>query len=570
MAELHVSKKTIGKLLSDMQGKKFIIPDFQRPYKWDKEKCETLWNDIVGFFENDPEDTDYFLGTIVTAENEIKNPEVIDGQQRLTSFFLLLRAFYKKLEAMSEDDDVLGLKMQVGPCLWDVHPISKRVSDTTKIHILSEVATDEDNETFHKLLENGVVEKNKEDNYSVNYEYFKTACDEYAKNKPTRWYDLCVTVLNRCIVLPIECTTQETALTIFSTLNDRGLPLADSDIFKAQIYKNLKTETERKKFTDKWKHLTETCKEANMNIDDIFRYYTHILRAKANDKSKEMGLRKFYAQDSYARLKSQECITEIINLSNFWWYVMMYENPADHPAEKEPYQISESAFRYIDVLMNYPNEYWKYVTSVYYFTNRENKDFSKDLELFLKELISYLFVKFIEQPTVNAIKDDIFGACISTYKGKRLSFNYKFPEEAINSRLDSYSSSKVSKGLLLLDAYLHPNQKSFIESNVEIEHIFPKKWQNTNYNGWDEVDAKDYLDKFGNKIVFEKRLNIQAGNGYFGRKQEKYMKSEIARVRDLGNYPKGDWVKEDIEKREIEFKQRVYAFFKDHLNATKD
>ncbi len=110
----------------------------------------------------------------------------------------------------------------------------------------------------------------------------------------------------------------------------RSLPLADLlNIFKTQIYKNLKTETERKKFTDKWKHLTETCKEANMNIDDIFRYYTHILRAKANDKSKEMGLRKFYAQDSYARLKSQECITEIINLSNFWWYVMMYENPKE-------------------------------------------------------------------------------------------------------------------------------------------------------------------------------------------------------------------------------------------------
>ncbi len=81
------------------------------------------------------------------------------------------------------------------------------------------------------------------------------------------------------------------------------------------------------------------------------------------------------------------------------------------------------------------------------------------------------------------------------------------------------------------------------------------------------MDAKDYLDKFGNKIVFEKRLNIQAGNGYFGRKQEKYMKSEIARVRDLGNYPKGDWVKEDIEKREINFKTRIISFFTEQLTS---
>ena len=75
MAELHVSKKTIGKLLSDMQGKKFIIPDFQRPYKWEKEKCETLWKDITDFFETSSDNADYFLGTIVSAENDEKNPK---------------------------------------------------------------------------------------------------------------------------------------------------------------------------------------------------------------------------------------------------------------------------------------------------------------------------------------------------------------------------------------------------------------------------------------------------------------------------------------------------------------
>jgi uncharacterized protein with ParB-like and HNH nuclease domain len=318
MADLHVSNKNIGKLLGEMQGKKFVIPDFQRPYKWEWEKCETLWNDIINFFENEPTSSDYFLGTIVTAENEDKNPEVIDGQQRLTSFFLLLRTFYKKLEAMKEDDDVLGLKMQVGPCLWDVHAISKRVSDFTKIHIHSEVATDDDNDTFHKILETGTADEESLDNYSINYRFFKKACDDYAKEKPTKWYDLCITILNRCIILPIECNTQETALTIFSTLNDRGLPLADSDIFKAQIYKYNKSAKDRKDFTETWKELTETCKDGNMSIDDVFRFYTHVLRARGNDRSKEIGLRKFYAGNGdYARLKQPAAIREIMQLVIF-------------------------------------------------------------------------------------------------------------------------------------------------------------------------------------------------------------------------------------------------------------
>lgn len=51
MAELNVSRKNIRKLFTDMQGKRFIIPEYQRPYKWNMEKCDTLWQDILDFYE---------------------------------------------------------------------------------------------------------------------------------------------------------------------------------------------------------------------------------------------------------------------------------------------------------------------------------------------------------------------------------------------------------------------------------------------------------------------------------------------------------------------------------------
>jgi hypothetical protein len=567
MADLHVSNKNIGKLLSEMQGKKFIIPDFQRPYKWDKEKCETLWNDIVSFFENDPVDTDYFLGTIVTAENEEKNPEVIDGQQRLTSFFLLLRAFYKKLEVMAEDDDVLGLKMQVGPCLWDVHAISKRVSDFTKIHIHSEVATDDDNETFHDILKTGVAEIDKEDNYSLNYRFFKNACDEYAKDKPTKWYALCVTILNRCIILPIECNTQETALTIFSTLNDRGLPLADSDIFKAQIYKFYKSPTDRKAFTETWKELTEVCKLGYISIDDVFRFYSHVLRAKAKDRSKEIGLRKFYAgTGDYIRLKQVGVMDVIMDLANFWFYV----NTNNEPEEEDGYTISSDTRKYLHCLSHYANEFWRYATSVFFLKNRASETFDKDLKEFLNKLMAFLFAKFIEAPTINAIKDDIYNVCISIEEGNVFDRTFRLDEQKFKEKIDEQSSARLMRPLLLLDAYLDKNQKELIPNTFDVEHIFPKKWQDTNYNGWEEKDAQIYLDRFGNKIVFEKKLNIQAGNGYFGKKKDKYKTSKIAVVKDLANYPKNDWTKDDIEKREGEFKDRILSFLKTHLNLIQD
>ena len=81
MAELNVSRKNILTLFSDMRGKKFIIPEYQRPYKWDKELCETLWQDLTGFYDEAPaSESEYYLGTVVTCKTDDspKNVEVID------------------------------------------------------------------------------------------------------------------------------------------------------------------------------------------------------------------------------------------------------------------------------------------------------------------------------------------------------------------------------------------------------------------------------------------------------------------------------------------------------------
>lgn len=561
MAELHVSKKSIGKLLSEMQNRKFVIPDFQRPYKWDVEKCETLWNDIENFTTTDAKTgSDYFLGTIVSYINDDRNQEIIDGQQRITSFFLMLRAFFGKLETMSEDDDVVGLKNQLAPCIWDINPISQKVSDKKQIHIESLVATEEDNETFHNILETGSYQEDATDNYSLNYRFFEKQCNAYATANPMQWKQLCITILQKCIILPIECDTPETALTIFSTLNDRGLPLADSDIFKAQIYRNL-DDNKRKEFTNTWKELMHICKQSSISVDDIFRYYTHVLRANNNDKTKEVGLRKFYAENKYSRLKDENIIIEIMALANFWHYI----NSGIKPESEVEYTISNETRKYIHCLSCYPNEFWKYATSVFFLKNLHSETFDADFCKMLKKLIAFLFVKFIEQPSVNAIKDDIYSACISLQKYNELQFKDTLNEELLNQQIDGHSSSKISRALLLLDAYLNTNQKDLILEKFEIEHIFPKKWQDTNYSGWNIDDAVLYLDRLGNKIVFEKKLNIQAGNGYFGAKKQKYSLSKIACILDLSKYDKNDWIKADIEERETKIKNRLIAFFREQL-----
>ena len=118
MAELSVSKKNIYSYLTDSfqesKVKLFIIPEYQRPYSWDVEKCDILWNDIKDFHQKieNRQQGEYFLGTIVTCVEGASGVHIIDGQQRITSFFLMLRAFYTKLEAMlneSPSDDEIQI-----------------------------------------------------------------------------------------------------------------------------------------------------------------------------------------------------------------------------------------------------------------------------------------------------------------------------------------------------------------------------------------------------------------------------------------------------------------------------
>ncbi|MCD8288157.1 MAG: DUF262 domain-containing HNH endonuclease family protein [Porphyromonadaceae bacterium] len=566
MAELNVSRKNIEGLLSltdaSSKGEKYVVPAYQRPYRWDIEACDILWTDLKNFHdEHKEDDREYFLGTIVTCldENQ-KTINIIDGQQRITSFLLLLRAFYYKLQLQlnntPDDKEVKGLMSSIEPCIWEINPMSREVTDPSKTHIETLVATDDDKEDFNLILQTGKPREKSDSYYTRNYDYFLRSCDEYAKDHLSGWKKFCLFILKRCIVLPIECTDFDSALTIFGTLNNRGLPLADSDIFKAELYKIHGSE---KAFADQWKDLESRIESVNLTLDDIFRYYMYVDRATRGIKEKEIGLRSYYAGEGnkYKILSEPDFFDNLKDLGDFWISIYSHETT----------YCDDESLRYIQCLFAYPNEYWKYPVSVFFHRNKgmAESEFKKDFVPYLKRLLSYMFVKFIENPTVNAVKPFIYNSCVSTFKYNDIDRTpYNFPDD-FNVRVGAFSTSRITKAILLLNAYLFDGKQTLIKGKPEIEHIFPQSWQETNYNGWDKSDAEKYLDMFGNKIVFEKRLNIQAGNGYFGRKKQKYAESKIIEVQALSKTSKNDWIKADIEKRNEEMIDRLYAFFANNL-----
>ena len=123
MSKLNIDQKSIRTLFSEKKAD-FLIPDYQRPYAWEEKECQTLWDDLFlfAFPDNDcdkfnSESDEYFLGSIVTFKNEEGKMEIIDGQQRLTTLMLLLRAFYEKYGSMKNDKAVKTSKF-IEQCIW--------------------------------------------------------------------------------------------------------------------------------------------------------------------------------------------------------------------------------------------------------------------------------------------------------------------------------------------------------------------------------------------------------------------------------------------------------------------
>lgn len=88
--------------------KQFAVPIFQRRYSWEKRHCERLWEDVLSLGQSHT-NRFHFIGSIVyidpkvNAASRVRELQVIDGQQRLTTLVLLLAALSRAVEARSED-----------------------------------------------------------------------------------------------------------------------------------------------------------------------------------------------------------------------------------------------------------------------------------------------------------------------------------------------------------------------------------------------------------------------------------------------------------------------------------
>ena len=544
---INVNKQCVSDLLKSGRTKPFIIPEYQRPYAWNAEQVENLFEDIWefatttgGLYKNGT----YFLGSIVSFENENLEQEVIDGQQRITSLFLLLRAIYTKLV---NGDDVnteaaQNFIREIEPAIWRKDNLTGKVN-YTDILLTSKVIDINGNDILKNILQTGIADPKANDNYSKNYILFQELYNKRCAESPLKVYDFIFALLNQAILLPISADSQDTALTIFSTLNNRGLPLSDADIFKAKLYNNLPNE-DKENFITQWKLLDREATEAKESIQQLFYYFMFYLRAiEGDDSSTTPGVRKFYSADKFKRLFSCNIIQELRTMLNLWKVINTNQD-----VPEETWDNNQDIRKSLDTLASYPNEFWKYPVVTYYLSHRNKDNFDNDFLMFLNKLSSELMTRFLIFPTINVVKSDIMKLNAKIVNDTHPSFNFRpIDKTGIKEKITIPHRNIVR---MLLKAYAYEHQSNLLPDNWQIEHILPQKWQTSFFPNVDEETINTMIEHIGNKTPFERKLNIIASNGYFKEKQNKYKESVIEVTRILVTSIDNDWTLGNISHRD--------------------
>ena len=598
--------KSISRYLKLDKNKYFVIPEYQRGYSWTISQCEKLWNDIESFVESDGDDN-YFFGTVIIDCSHSNQLSLIDGQQRTTTFLLLLKALLlhiNKIIPKIVDDEVLrGLKSGledrqkvIMSILYRAKPIDvvDMLENTEKIKNILILQNNSINELHHDEL-NKIIEaenfdiaqknafkiprKQKDNQYTNHFRNFKFFYEQLADKSESQIYKFAEIFLDECEVIAIRSEQTEQAITMFNSLNSTGLPLSDSDIISAQLYANAKKDDMHEKFNGNWADLNKLASRLNKSkiviLVNILQQYMYIHRAIGNEyvKTKDdgglsidvttPGLRRYYTEIKKDDLLTNplELCQKLTDIANKW------EKVQEYPIVK---------------LMLKNNENIKLFLAGYLY-RFDVDDISQEnistvceslLRLFTLLEVGHLgyssskFKTFLFGEIVKLIDKNISIDEIKQNFDKHIS---QWQPEDVKILISDYDKNI----LVFLNEYLFAKQKDlpfdFVES-VNIEHIMPASGRNIDTirqdaNIADIDEFKSLVNKIGNKILLEGDVNKSIGKDWFKTKKQNtigdrkgYKDSKYAIAKSLVDYSKDQWEKDDILTATDEAVARISDF----------
>ena len=521
------------------KGKKtFNIPVYQRNYDWQEENCKKLFTDIENIIKHN-EEIEHFLGTVVYVltkiERDYEEYVLIDGQQRITSISLLLKALHEKI--ISEDTK---------ESIWEQYLINKKSPDNIRIRLKP---IESDSVSYKQLIDNNDDSSNS--NVCRNYKIFKELL-ENSHYSAEQIYSALYKIELVTIKLEKDKKSENPQL-IFESLNSTGLSLTQADLIRNYLLMNSEYEKQTVLYKNFW--LKIEIELTNKKISDFIRDFLTMKTGKIANKNKVYDDFKEYMRIQ-KELNEEAVLEELVTYSKYYnWFLNANSN-------NEKINEKLKHFKYLKNTTVYPL-LLSIFEDTYYYKKLDEDKLLKIIDL----LISYIFRRTIcgyKTSSINKVFASIPKKILENQNEKDIYFKIEknlmerrletiFPrDEEFKLNFIKYNFEKNKELLRYTLKELEQKVSNNVindTSNLNIEYIMPenlnsewklelgeKKFENTHL---------EYLGTIGNSSLIEN--DLLRYNKNFKTKKEFYQKSNIEITKNINNYKV--WTDNEIKNR---------------------
>lgn len=526
----------------------FNIPVYQRNYDWDTENCQQLFSDLETITITQK---DHFIGSIVyisigTATEPYYN--IIDGQQRITSVMLFLKALHD-----SSDDPRFQKQVRHG------FLINVGLDDEPKMKLKQ---VESDSGVYEKIImqetfaEEAFTEAEKKSNVYRNYMFFK----DRILQSPACIQDLYNAIFKLEII--DVCLTTEDPQEVFESMNSTGKTLTNTDLLRNYLLMDLPHAKQERLYKKYWAQI-----EKNVGTKLMEQYMVHYLIMKR--KSDSMNIHRRSAKvnkntlyDCYKiyfppESKKNDGTEEL--LEDMYRYSVVYRRIVNNDSIKS--ELDRAIYELIYELS--AEQAAIFLMYLLYIQEEENISDAEMLDA-VRACISYVFrVRIFKGSVANqffalAIQYFERGDTADPFAERVLDAltsgqgSYRFPKDrefqsAFETK-DMYLEFKPQLIRYILYKFERRRTKEVVEpTDVTIEHILPqdpKKWR-AHLAAVHDDSYLDYTHKIGNLTLT--KFNSEVSNDQFSDKKTVYAKSGYAITRELATH--SDWTSQEIRKR---------------------
>lgn len=538
--------RVLGELIEKNQ-RQFVIPVYQRNYDWEKTHCKKLYEDIIEAYKRD---RFHFIGSIVYVdqgeENKIQKCLIIDGQQRITTIFLLLKAM---LDLATDE----YLKKELSDILFNVDKYNNlSLDEQTKIKLKP---IKSDNDQFLLLMKNDFSEMDKSSSIYINYNYLKSLLTK-SMSSGLSIKDVLygLKMLNSAVIMldPKEDEPQ----VVFESINSTGLELSLADLIRNYI---LMTDKDQDRlFEEYWVKIEKNVGTEKMPLF-IIDYLQFSCKETVSNKNAYDVFKNNFVIKHYT---NETMLQTLLHYAEFYKAFL-------YGSEKYSYNVNKTlaGFRAIDQ------------TTIYQFLFHVFDDFNNALinNEVLEKVLNFFFSYLLRRVICGVGSNSLRGLYKTLYNrifyNKENLLNYydailQFFYQ-LNTKDSIPSDSQFKDALMNLDLYTKKNVCKYVLKSIEnsdncghenkeiidvkllsIEHIMPQKlneiWKNELGTNFEKIHEK-YLHNLGNLTLTG--YNTELGQKSFSEKKELIRQNShiIVLNKDILNQEK--WNDETIRQR---------------------